>query len=237
MSRRVQRGCQMLERATGVGNDFLLHVKSGRRSAGQCVPKGRHDPPFGWAGGSSARRSWKPRADRIFMLTVSEYLNQKYAMPNATMLTAKEAKILGIHWPLRRGWLSQFGSMEIHPSAASALIEALEEKEKKQPCKFQSRAISILRSAYGGRSVDPRSNEFLKSYEWRRARYIALKRSSGRCECCGHGPATGRVLNVDHIKPRKIFPEFALDQRNLQVLCDECNHGKGNWNCTDWRGT
>ena len=46
----------------------------------------------------------------------------------------------------------------------------------------------------------------------------------------------GIKLNVDHIKPRKKYPKLALDVDNLQVLCNECNHGKGNRDDTDWRG-
>ena len=42
-------------------------------------------------------------------------------------------------------------------------------------------------------------------------------------------------MNVDHIKPRRLFPDLALSLDNLQVLCHECNHGKGNWDMTDWR--
>ena len=42
-------------------------------------------------------------------------------------------------------------------------------------------------------------------------------------------------IHVDHIKPRKLFPHLALDVNNLQILCHECNHGKGNWDQTDWR--
>lgn len=81
------------------------------------------------------------------------------------------------------------------------------------------------------------SDAFLSTYEWRRVRMQALKRHGARCQCCGATPATGAVMNVDHIKPRKLFPHLALDVENLQVLCHECNHGKGNWDMTDWRET
>lgn len=79
------------------------------------------------------------------------------------------------------------------------------------------------------------SSEFLNTYEWRRVRMVALKKYGAKCMCCGATPASGAVMNVDHIKPRKLFPELALDVNNLQILCHECNHGKGNWDMTDWR--
>lgn len=79
------------------------------------------------------------------------------------------------------------------------------------------------------------SDDFLQTYEWRRVRMEALKKHGARCQCCGASPAEGAVMNVDHIKPRKLFPQLALDLDNLQVLCHECNHGKGNWDMTDWR--
>ena len=79
------------------------------------------------------------------------------------------------------------------------------------------------------------TNEFLSSYEWRKIRLEALLKYGRKCLCCGSSPETGAVLNVDHIKPRKTHPELALCLDNLQVLCHECNHGKGNWNDTDFR--
>lgn len=84
-------------------------------------------------------------------------------------------------------------------------------------------------------AVDVNSAEFLQSYEWRRVRYQALQKHGGACQCCGRGAKDGLRLHVDHIKPRRKFPELALDVNNLQVLCEECNHGKGNWDMTDWR--
>ncbi len=83
--------------------------------------------------------------------------------------------------------------------------------------------------------VSPATPDFLMTYEWRRVRMIALKRDGAKCRCCGATPADGVRMNVDHIKPRRIFPQLALDPNNLQVLCEDCNHGKGNWDMTDWR--
>lgn len=81
------------------------------------------------------------------------------------------------------------------------------------------------------------SDEFLKSYEWRKCRYKALDANDGRCECCGrnkHQLPEGEYLNVDHIHPRKVKPWLALDHNYLQILCVQCNHGKGN-TTRDWR--
>jgi 5-methylcytosine-specific restriction endonuclease McrA len=83
--------------------------------------------------------------------------------------------------------------------------------------------------------VNVQSDAFLSTYEWRRVRMMALKKYGPRCQCCGATPADGAVMNVDHIKPRKLFPDLALDINNLQILCHDCNHGKGNWDKTDWR--
>jgi 5-methylcytosine-specific restriction endonuclease McrA len=46
-----------------------------------------------------------------------------------------------------------------------------------------------------------------------------------------------RLVEEDRKKKRaeKMFPSLALEIKNLQILCHECNHGKGNWNQTDWR--
>jgi 5-methylcytosine-specific restriction endonuclease McrA len=77
--------------------------------------------------------------------------------------------------------------------------------------------------------------DFYKSPGWKKARHDALKASEGRCDLCGR-PASKKVrLHVDHIKPRSKRPDLALDINNLQVLCQDCNLGKGNRDSTDWR--
>lgn len=82
---------------------------------------------------------------------------------------------------------------------------------------------------------DVNSLAFLESYEWRRLRMQVLVKRGARCECCGATPKDGVRMHVDHIKPRRLFPALALEESNLQILCEACNHGKGNWDQTDWR--
>lgn len=82
---------------------------------------------------------------------------------------------------------------------------------------------------------NPVADSFLESYEWRRLRMVVLKKCGARCECCGATPKDGVRIHVDHIKPRRYHPELALEESNLQVLCEVCNHGKGSWDETDWR--
>jgi 5-methylcytosine-specific restriction endonuclease McrA len=110
--------------------------------------------------------------------------------------------------------------------------------EKLKSCSVQGvkakkiKAYSVPRSAAG---IDVTSDAFLSTFQWRKVRMEALKKYGPKCMCCGATPATGAVMNVDHIKPRKKWPSLALDVNNLQILCHDCNHGKGNWDQTDWR--
>lgn len=80
-----------------------------------------------------------------------------------------------------------------------------------------------------------KQDKFLSSYHWRKARMQVLTVFGPVCMCCGASKESGAVMNVDHILPRKTNPELSLSLDNLQVLCDVCNHGKGNWDTTDWR--
>ncbi len=92
---------------------------------------------------------------------------------------------------------------------------------------------AVKREAYHQAKV--LSDDFLASYEWRALRMRVLKKHGARCQCCGATPWDGVRMHVDHIKPRRHFPELALQEDNRQVLCEVCNHGKGNWDETDWR--
>jgi hypothetical protein len=75
--------------------------------------------------------------------------------------------------------------------------------------------------------------EFYLSWEWKAARFEAIKRHGRRCQCCGWTPGCGgSYLVVDHIKPLRTHPHLALAQSNMQVLCNDCNMGKS-WRHTD----
>ena len=107
--------------------------------------------------------------------------------------------------------------------------------EKFNPLKRTPAKVKKVKSKIFIDKVDVTTTEFLFTYAWRKLRMEALKKYGSKCMCCGASPATGAVMNVDHIKPRKHFPSLALNINNLQILCHDCNHGKGNWDQTDWR--
>ena len=77
-----------------------------------------------------------------------------------------------------------------------------------------------------------REDAFFDSREWKELRYKAIKLHGRKCMACG---CEGGEIHVDHIKPRSKFPELALTLENLQILCADCNLGKGAWDQTDWR--
>lgn len=116
----------------------------------------------------------------------------------------------------------------------------------------QTRVIHLVTSisdqitarATPAREIVPLASDktaFYRSWEWRTARMVAIKRHGRRCESCGATPgdltSSGDPVRivVDHIKPLGKRWDLRLDQNNLQVLCDECNMGKGAWDETDWR--
>lgn len=80
------------------------------------------------------------------------------------------------------------------------------------------------------RAKRDRPDKFYASWDWKKARYEALRIHGHRCQCCGWRPGdTDRgFLVVDHIKPRSKFPKLELDVGNMQVLCNDCNMGKSN---------
>lgn len=55
------------------------------------------------------------------------------------------------------------------------------------------------------------------------------------CACCGCKIRLTINRHVDHIKPKKTYPECEFLYTNLQVLCRPCNAHKSAYDDEDWR--
>jgi hypothetical protein len=141
----------------------------------------------------------------------------------------------GIAWPPKRGW-------------RKSLVRLLASGVFSPPgwIEYRTAKVEAAASAYGLKNtarVTPRPaagvseallKDFYASWDWKEARYEALKRLGAKCQCCGAMPKDARIV-VDHIKPLRKRWDLRLDQTNLQVLCDDCNMGKSHRDETDWR--
>lgn len=85
---------------------------------------------------------------------------------------------------------------------------------------------------YNNAAASKYGNSFYTTWAWAQLRYETLKKYGCQCMLCG---STEKPMQVDHIKPRKKYPELALDPNNVQVLCKLCNMGKGDRDETDFR--
>ena len=64
---------------------------------------------------------------------------------------------------------------------------------------------------------------FYQTSDWREIRRAVMERDGEVCRLCG----SRGDLTVDHILPRSLYPDRALDPENLQVICRSCNAAKG----------
>jgi 5-methylcytosine-specific restriction endonuclease McrA len=78
-----------------------------------------------------------------------------------------------------------------------------------------------------------RDDGFYKSREWRELRIQVLDLCR-YCQACGARPPQVQ-LHVDHVIPRYKAPHLSLSISNLQVMCEDCNVGKGAWSMADFR--
>lgn len=142
--------------------------------------------------------------------------------------TAAALQEIGIAWPPTRGWRKRFvDGVTLDRAGGQAPSKTRSKRAERKARKRDARKKRKLKAI--------QKDDFLESYEWRRLRYSAILLHGRKCMACGRTPDDGITIHVDHIKPRRKYPELALVLLNLQVLCHECNHGKGNWDETDWR--
>ncbi len=145
-------------------------------------------------------------------------LARLHALGITASVDAGPAKIAALICAVRK--VSVVGT--IRKGQARAIIKDFAEKECGVPVEVKQ-------------THEPPQDNFFTSGAWRELRYRVLVAHGGRCQCCGRTASDGVVIHVDHIKPRSKHPELALDEKNLQVLCEDCNLGKSNKDDTDWR--
>lgn len=81
-----------------------------------------------------------------------------------------------------------------------------------------------------------KSPDFYKSRAWLELRYDVLRAYGGVCSICKRRASPGNPIQVDHIKPRASGdPASILRFSNCQVMCRDCNQGKGTRYVDDWR--
>jgi hypothetical protein len=80
------------------------------------------------------------------------------------------------------------------------------------------------------------AKDLYNSREWQRLRVKIIEEQNGECQMCGRSHKKhGITIHVDHIIPLSVDWSKRLDESNLQLLCEDCNLGKGNRYSTDWR--
>ena len=102
-------------------------------------------------------------------------------------------------------------------------------------------AASARAAIEARREIRDEKRIFYSSRLWRALRYRALKENASRhggvptCEVCAARRGPGAVMHVDHSEPLSKNWDRRLDPTNVQIMCDDCNLGKGNRDQIDWR--
>jgi uncharacterized protein (TIGR02646 family) len=68
------------------------------------------------------------------------------------------------------------------------------------------------------------AHPFYSTAAWIKARHKAIARAGFRCQMCGADVRGKGRAHVDHIKPRKAYPELALEPSNLACCCQTCHN-------------
>ena len=117
---------------------------------------------------------------------------------------------------------------------ATAILRSVPTKQQKRA----SRKSKAAKRVFAPTPNDPKNPKaFYASWDWKKKRMEALLLHGHRCQSCGAAPSNLRSIRlvVDHIKPIRKYWELRLELSNLQVLCDDCNMGKGHWLEADFR--
>ena len=181
---------------------------------------------------------WKPDKDTAIALSGWKKKKRKPTKADKKRAKRKKAKELKDRKDKARQKLIQFFGLQRYPTNMAICLCIHNQYAAKMPANDKEAWKLIL--AFAGQVNGKRKRfytdkEFYSSNKWREIRYIALQQSGGACNLCGARSSDGVQLHVDHIVPRSIKPKLQYDLNNLQVLCEDCNLGKSNYDDTDWR--
>jgi 5-methylcytosine-specific restriction endonuclease McrA len=106
-------------------------------------------------------------------------------------------------------------------------------RQQRNLLRKQTRVISIAeKNEYSAENA----KDLYNSPEWRRLRVKIIEEQNGECQMCGRSHKKhGIIIHVDPIIPLSVDWSKRFDESNLQLLCEDCNLGKGNRYSTDWR--
>jgi hypothetical protein len=204
---------------------FMDFVRGGRGVFGRNPPLTNRQGLRKMAKRKSKRQV---RAERNASFRRSKILRiaRHLAIPNAHLMTTRDVvSTIALE--------KRIGLGPVHRINAEAVILWFQKNE----------AQALLKPAgkISQKAIRDTKKEFYKSWEWRTLRMKVLKKYGPVCQCCGaragQTAASGDPVRicVDHIQPLAKRWDLRLDEGNCQVLCDECNQGKGAWDETDWR--
>jgi hypothetical protein len=164
---------------------------------------------------------------------------KKQARKNAHELVFKELKRLGIKY---------------HAMDMSEAIRIIANSHGVEPPKWRRERIAFISKllqpgippanviAFPKKLNKPKKigptegqiKKFYMSWEWKRLSYDIKLQRGRKCECCGAQAPQVKII-TDHIKPLRHHWHLRLKPENLQVLCDDCNMGKGSRDESDFR--
>lgn len=156
--------------------------------------------------------------------------SSKYRMSNQKQFKRVEQKS---HFDLavKEGTITQTALSK--PYGRMRLMHAKRYAGSKRALKSISDKLEVLRAHL--EYLSSSEGRFYSSAEWVALRALVINIYGKECMCCGRGSLCGNELHVDHIVPRSVKPELALDIKNLQILCLSCNSSKSNKRDTDYR--
>ena len=128
-------------------------------------------------------------------MKIREYLQKKYGRDSAFGLLAAEAKVLGIIYPLRKGWLEACQENEISADQRTRLIKAL----KVSKSEYAQAAIAALHGAKEATPV-PDANA-IDAARWRHFRDCCTSDMLDAIDMAFNAKEIDTIIDADRCKP------------------------------------